>query len=148
MNGIMNEIIEENKKWYDPEYCLQAVRFYSTDLIFAKVRTHEFYMTVVKNNYFALDRIKYQTLDICMAAVKNRGWTLQYAKIQIPEICMTAVKNDEFALCHAKVQTPEICAAAIKQRSDVYEYVVLPESKQEKEKFIKKLEKLVDCSIG
>jgi len=72
MKNIINKIIEENKKWSDPEYCLEAV----------------------KTSSFDLGRVVNQTPEICLAAIKSFWEALYFVREQTPEICIAALKQN------------------------------------------------------
>jgi hypothetical protein len=65
------KLIEEFEGWDNHEYCLSAVKL----------------------NGFALEYVKEQTEEICLAAVNKNGRALQYIKEQTDEICLQAVKQ-------------------------------------------------------
>ena len=73
---VNNWDLTEFEKWYDKDYCLQAV----------------------KQDGNALQYVKIQTREICLQAVKQDGNALQYVKTQTREICLQAVKEDGNAL--------------------------------------------------
>ena len=78
MNDIIKDIITLNKKWDDPDYCLNKV----------------------KNSGWNLMNVRKQTPEICMAAVQQNGVALIFVMNQTPEICAAAIKqNKEARVC-------------------------------------------------
>ena len=55
------------------------------------------------------------------------------------EYSLNIAKRFGHILIFITKQTPEICAAAIKQNPEIYEYIRLPEDKNEREKFLREL---------
>ena len=85
MRSIIKEIIEDNEKWKDLDYCLR----------------------IVKKNWMRILYTRIQTLEICMAAVKKSGNALQHVKIQTPEICAAAIKQNPEAYTYVKLPEDE-----------------------------------------
>jgi len=85
--NIIKKIIENNDKWLDPEYCLEAVR----------------------QDGYSLKFVREQTPEICLAAVRQNGDALQYVKEQTPEICTVAIKqnSDAYNYIRLPAQEPE-----------------------------------------
>jgi len=73
---IVEQVIEENDKWFDEQYCLEQV----------------------KQGGYILQYIKNQTPEICLAAVKQNEYLLQYVREQTPEICAAAIKQNPDAV--------------------------------------------------
>ena len=112
---MKHKLPEELAKWYDEEYCLDAV----------------------KNNGYELKYIKIQTPEICLEAVKNYAWALKYIKIQTPEICLAAVKQVGNSLQYVKDQTPEICLAALEDYPNAIKSIDLDVLTEEEFEYIK-----------
>ena len=78
---------EDLLKWYDEEYCLEAV----------------------KQDGNMLRYVKNQTKDICLKAVKQDGLALQFVKTPTKEICLEALNRNIDAIQYVDIQKfPEI----------------------------------------
>ena len=121
-------ILEERQKtvdleiWKDPKYCLQAVKQNGYALQFVKEQTVEMCLAAVQYGW-ALRFVKEQTPEICLAAVKQSGNAFQFVKEQTVDICLAAVKQNGLALQDVKEQTAEICLAAVQQNGCALQYV-------------------------
>ena len=112
----------------DDALCYVGHRIIKTNKIiiisFSRFIPPELYDFAVKQNGWALQYVKNQTLELCTMAVKQNGWALQYVKIeQTPELCALAVTQEGFTLQYVKNQTPELCALAVKQDGRALRYV-------------------------
>lgn len=66
----------EYEKWYDKQYCIEAVT----------------------RNGDLLQYVKDQTPEICMLAVKEEGGALRHVRNKTKELCIAAVEQDDSAL--------------------------------------------------
>ena len=70
--------LTEYEKWYDRDYCLEAVKQNGYDLQFVKQQDKEICLEAVKQNGLALRYVKQQDKEICLEAVKQNGYDLQF----------------------------------------------------------------------
>lgn len=69
---MRHKLPDELAKWYDEDYCLEAV----------------------KKNGWALQYVNSQTPEICLEAIKQNGWALRYVKEQNIETILAALEYD------------------------------------------------------
>jgi len=77
-------------------------------------------LAAVKQNGYALQYVKNQTLEICLAAVNQNGCAVKYVKNQTLEICLVAIKQNKQALKFIKYQIEEICLLPLDKIVEVY----------------------------
>jgi hypothetical protein len=58
------------------------------------IRNYEEDLQKVKQDGYALQYVKEQTLELCLEAMKQDGCALKYVKEQTYELCLEAVKQD------------------------------------------------------
>src|SRR5574344_2129491 len=95
--------------WYDPEFCLEAV----------------------KRDGHALEFVKNQTQEICLEAVKQDAYALRFVKEQTPEICLQAVKQNGLAIEYVKEQTPLLIHYLKKYNITIYKSLIYESFKKE-----------------
>ena len=161
MSDIINKIIEVNKVWSDPEYCLQAVKHDDRLIKYVRRPTPEMAFIAIEHDLDNCDFIMLPESEHELKKFINDLKTLllsqssnytsdmvdgiinrildKYNAYSDLEYSLNVVKQFGHALMFITKQTPEICAAAIKQNPEIYEYVRLPEDENEKEKFIREL---------
>src|SRR5574344_1703646 len=117
--------------WYDPEFCLEAVKRDGHALEFVKNQTQEICLEAVKQDAYALRFVKEQTPEICLQAVKQNGFALEYVKEQTSDICLEAIKRNGLALEYVKEQTPLLIHYLKKYNITIYESLIYESFKKE-----------------
>src|SRR5574344_724589 len=110
--------------WYDPEFCLEAVKRDGHALGFVKNQTPEICLQAVKQNGFAIRFVINQTPEICLEAVKRNGCALEYVKEQTSDICLEAIKRNGLAIEYIKEQTPLLIHYLKKYNITIYESLI------------------------
>jgi len=70
--------ITEYERWYNHDYCLEAVKQDGYMLRYVREQDREICLEAVKQNGYALQYVREQDREICLEAVKQNGYALQY----------------------------------------------------------------------
>lgn len=129
LKTAFKELATRKKIWelmdQTPENNLKAVKENGWAIARIKNQTIELCLAAVEQDPSSLQAIKQLTPEICMAAVQEKGWALYYVpeKMRTEEICLAAVRENGLALEYVENQTPEICLIAVSDFGKALEFV-------------------------
>lgn len=79
---VYNSLIN---KWYDEDYCKQAIAENVTNIKYCKIQTEEMCLFCVRKNPHTLQWIVNQTYEVCLEALKRNPAVIQFVRLSKDE---------------------------------------------------------------
>ena len=95
-------------KWYDDDFCLNAVKEDAQNLWYVRNQTEEMCLEAIRQDGLSLCHIRNQTRELCLAAIRQNPDALQYVHCQTEELGLEAIKINSRILHRITKQNFEI----------------------------------------